>query len=225
MSNPFVLVHGGMTSSTRWAPLLPYLDRPHVAVDLPGRGRRPQDLATVTLDDCVAAVLEDADAAGFDRFCLVGLSMGGVTITETAFRHPERISALVYVAALVPAAGQSAAEMMGVTIEGDVLQPQADEAAARAYFAGDMTDEQWTEHWRNVVPDAASLLKSKVSGHATGIPVTYIGCKRDVPVPPALVERMLPNLWNPTFHELDCSHSVMTVKPKELAAILNDAAR
>lgn len=115
--------------------------------------------------------------------------------------------------------------MMGVTVEGPVLQPQADEAAAKAYFAGDMTDEQWAEHWRAVVPDAASLLNTKVTGHATGIPVTYIGCTNDVPVPPALVEKMLPHLSNPAFHQLDCSHSVMTVKPKELAEILNDAAR
>lgn len=179
----------------------------------------------MTLDDCVAAVVEDADTAGFDRFCLTGHSLGGVTITETAYRHPNRVSALVYVAALAPPANQSAAEMMGVTIEQDVLMPNDDEAAARAYFAGDMTDEQWAEHWANVVPDAASLLNAKVSRHATGIPVTYIGCTRDVPVPPALVQRMLASLWNPTFHELDCSHSVMTVKPAELAAILNHAAR
>src|SRR5207248_2009902 len=137
-------------TASRWNPLLPYLDKPAVAVDLPGRGRRPANVADVTLDDCVAAVLEDADRAGFERFCLVGHSLGGVTVTETAYRRPERVSHLVYVAALVPAPGQSAGDVIGATVEGDVLTPNDDEAFARDFFGADMTDEQWTEHWASV---------------------------------------------------------------------------
>src|SRR5690348_1524445 len=75
---PLVLVHGGMNSSLAWAPVLPYLEAPAIAIDLPGRGKNPADLATVTLDDAVATVLKEADAAGFDRFVLVGHSLGGV---------------------------------------------------------------------------------------------------------------------------------------------------
>ena len=81
---PLVLVHGGMNSALAWAPV--------AAVPRSSRDRgRPAgswkesagDLATVTLDDAVATVLEEADAQGFDRFVLVGHSLGGVTITET----------------------------------------------------------------------------------------------------------------------------------------------
>ena len=85
---PVVLVHGGMHGSWCWDPVRPFLSAPSIAVDLPGRGKHPADLAKVTLDDSVAAVLGDADDAGFDRFVLVGHSLGGVTITETAVRHP-----------------------------------------------------------------------------------------------------------------------------------------
>ena len=87
---PVVLVHGGMHGSWCWDTVRPFLASPTVAVDLPGRGTRPADLASVTLDDSVAAVLDDAERAGFERFVLVGHSLGGVTITETAVRHPER---------------------------------------------------------------------------------------------------------------------------------------
>src|ERR1700709_2603922 len=98
---PVVLVHGGMHGSWCWDPTLPYLQGPVTAVDLPGRGRRPAELSKVTLSDCVDAVIADADAQGFDRFVLVGHSLGGVTITETAVRYPGRVAALVYVGALV----------------------------------------------------------------------------------------------------------------------------
>jgi pimeloyl-ACP methyl ester carboxylesterase len=70
-----ILVHGGMCTAACWDPLMPHLAIPVIAVDLPGRGSRPADLATVTLDDCVQAVIDSADQAGFDRFVLVGHSL------------------------------------------------------------------------------------------------------------------------------------------------------
>src|SRR5688500_13251582 len=100
----FVLVHGGYHGAWCWDAVVPLLDLPSVAVDLPGRGRRPAH-GQVTVGMCVDAVLGDADAAGFDRFVLAGHSLGGVTITETANRAPERIAHLVYVAALAPPPG------------------------------------------------------------------------------------------------------------------------
>lgn len=100
-----VLVHGGVHSAVCWNPVRTHLRAPVVAVDLPGRGSRPADLAAVTLADCVRAVIDSADAVGFDRFGLVGHSIGGVTITETAWRHPQRVAHLVYVGVLVPAPG------------------------------------------------------------------------------------------------------------------------
>ncbi|HUJ64070.1 MAG TPA: alpha/beta fold hydrolase, partial [Acidimicrobiales bacterium] len=92
-----LLVHGGLHTSRCWEYLLPLLEMPARAVDLPGRGSRPADLSKVTLSDCVDAVIEEADAAGYSGFALVGHSLGGVTITETAFLHPERVTHLVYV--------------------------------------------------------------------------------------------------------------------------------
>ena len=112
-----MLVHGGMCTSRCWDPVVAHLAMPVVAVDLPGRGSRPADLATVTLDDCVQAVIDSADQAGFERFVLVGHSLGGVTITETAWRHPQRVSQLIYVGALVPA---PAANMAIVMTDGDL---------------------------------------------------------------------------------------------------------
>ena len=227
MIDGMVLVHGGGSIAKRWAPLLPYLDKPVVAVDLPGRGSRPADVGKVTIEDAVAAVIEDADAAGFERFCLVGHSLGGVTITETAYRHPDRVAALVYVAALAPPVGMSASLLLtGAPLEPpDGRLPPRPDIQTKEAFGHDMTDEQWAEHAASRVDEAAGLMNAIISGYPTGIPITYVGCSLDVPVNPELVERMLPNLGpGVTVHTLECSHSVMAVMPKELAAILNAAA-
>ena len=220
-----VLVHGGMHGSWAWDPIIPLLDLPAAAVDLPGRGRRPVDLRGVTLDDCVTAVLEDADAAGFDRFVLVGHSLGGLTLTETGFRHPDRVAHLVYVGALVPAPDQSAGELMtGADIEGeDGIVPILPEEVAHALFGNDLEDEQWAEHWQGLVPEALGIMNGRLTGYPKGIPITYVSMLQDQPVPPALVEQMLPTLGDGVdLRTIDAGHTVMVSQPHALAAILNE---
>jgi pimeloyl-ACP methyl ester carboxylesterase len=222
-----VLVHGGVHCSDCWHDLLPLLELPAVTVDLPGRRGRPAELASVTLDDCVAAVLEDADGAGFERFVLVGHSLGGVTLTETGFRHPDRVAALVYVGALVPAPGESAASTLlgqDMDVPDGVLWPMEDEAA-RAMFGNDLDDAQWAEHAKGLVPDAIGIMNARVTGYPTGIPITYVGMTQDVPVPPDLADQMVANLGpGVDRHTIDAGHSVMVSKPKELAAIINEVS-
>lgn len=220
-----VLVHGGMHGSWAWDPVIPLLDAPAVAVDLPGRGRRPVDLRGVTLDDCVIAVLEDADAAGLDRFVLVGHSLGGLTLTETGFRHPDRVAHLVYVGALIPGPGQSAGELMtGADVEGeDGILPILPEEVAQALFGNDLDDDQWAEHWKGLVPDALGIMNGHLTGYPEGIPITYVSMLQDQPVPPALVEQMLPHLGDGLdLRTIDAGHTVMVSQPHALATILNE---
>jgi pimeloyl-ACP methyl ester carboxylesterase len=222
MTDGIVLVHGGMHTAACWSPLLPHLKLPTVTVDLPGRRERPGDLATIGLDECVGVVLEDADRAGFRTFALVGHSLGGVTITETAFRHPDRVTHLVYVGALVPEPGSTAARLMtGADLEGE-MNPM-DDALARSLFGNDLTDEQWAEHARGIVPDAPGIMNATLSGYPTGIPITYVGMSQDVPVPPALADQMVANLGPGVERRtIDAGHSVMVSQPEALAAIVNE---
>lgn len=220
-----VFVHGGYHTGACWDQVLPLLDLPAVTVDLPGRGARPADPGSVTLDDCVAAVLDDVELAGWERFALVGHSMGGLTITETAFRHPDRVTHLVYVAAVVPAPGQTIEQVMVpggevTSVDGAVL-PLPDELA-RALFGNDFDDEQWARWARDLVPEALGLFRTPLSGHPSGIPVTYVGMTQDQPVPPALAAQMAANAGATDVRSIDAGHSVMGSKPAELAAILNE---
>lgn len=219
-----VLVHGGMHGAWCWDPVRPFLTTPSVAVDLPGRGTRPADLAKVGLDDSVAAVLEEADRAGFERFVLVGHSLGGVTITETAVRHPERVAALVYVGALVPGPGESPASLL--VGEPSVAMPVLAEELARTLFGTGMDDATWAAHYAQLTPDAPGLMNAVVSGYPSGMPITYVSMTLDQPVPPELAAQMAANLGPQAEHRIipDEGHTIMTTNPGLIASIINDIA-
>jgi pimeloyl-ACP methyl ester carboxylesterase len=217
-----ILVHGGGHTAVCWGPLIPLLDLPTRAIDLPGRGSRPAELSKVGLDDCVAAVIDEADAAGYERPALVGHSLAGVTITETAYRYPARIAQLVYVGALVPPLGSSASILMtGADMEGNIDIP---EDRARALFGNDLTEEQWVEHAKSIVPDAGGIMNARLSGYPVGIPITYVNMTLDVPVPPDLADQMAANLGPDVRRRtIDAGHTVMISQPKALAEIINDS--
>jgi len=221
-----VLVHGGTCAADIWDEVLPLLSFPAVAVDLPGRGSNPADLASVTLDDCVAAVMAGANAAGFGQFALVGHSLGGVTITETGYRHPERVRSVIYLGALVPTQEVSAARLVtGADMPSGVM-PRTPEEISKALFGNDLTDAQWASVAARLVDDTHSIINATVSGHPLDCHRVYIGLARDIPVPPALVDAMVgvlgPDLDRRT---LDTGHMIMNSQPALLAAALAEVVR
>lgn len=219
-----VLVHGSNLSASCWNSVVEHLDAPSVAVDLPGRARRPADILSVTLDDCVAAVIESVDKVGLESIVLVGHSLGGVVVTETAVRHPDRVGGLVFVGALIPAVGHSAAMVMfGQDLPEDVPQA-ASEERVKLFFANDMSDEQWAGVWRDFVPEAPLLWNARLSGYPKNLPVTYISLAEDVGVPPSLAEQMIANVGVDVNHcVLSAGHLAMVTKPRELANAINSA--
>jgi pimeloyl-ACP methyl ester carboxylesterase len=80
-----VLVHGGEHAGDCWDLVVAELHRQApelrtLAVDLPGRGRTPGDLATATIGEWVDSVVADIDREGLGDVVIVGHSMAGVTV-------------------------------------------------------------------------------------------------------------------------------------------------
>jgi pimeloyl-ACP methyl ester carboxylesterase len=69
--------------------------RTFVRYDARGHGLSDSDVADVSFEDYVADLEAVADAAGLERYALLGISMGCATAIAHAIRHPERVSHLV----------------------------------------------------------------------------------------------------------------------------------
>ena len=104
-----VLVHGAFAGAWAWEPVvgpLEALGHTVEAPDLPGAGADETPVGEVTLAayaERVGGVL----AARPEPAVLVGVSMGGVVITQVAGNAPERVRSLVFVCAFMPGDGQS----------------------------------------------------------------------------------------------------------------------
>jgi len=97
-----ILVHGTPGSASGWSDYL--LDPPPgmevVALDRPGFGRSSPEAAVPALDAQAAAVAALLPADG-RRAVLLGHSLGGAIVARVAIQHPQRVAALVLLAASI----------------------------------------------------------------------------------------------------------------------------
>jgi pimeloyl-ACP methyl ester carboxylesterase len=243
----FVLIHGGGSTGRFWDRVCPLLDDRTIAVDLPGRGQHPADLATITVGDEVASVVGDVESAGVgDRLVIVAHSSGGLVVPGVAAALRDRIDHIVLNAALVPPEGGCGLDCMqprhrdglvaaveaaerdrtAITLPG----PPADVERFRTSYGGDALDDDdlaFVVDPVRCVPDTVHHYFQAVSWSAIrGVPVTYVVNERDRPVPTDLQDEMvgrLPELA--VVVRLDCGHIPAITHPDDLATVLNDIDR
>ncbi|UOB59661.1 alpha/beta hydrolase [Burkholderia pyrrocinia] len=96
---PIVFLHGFGSTKEDYADIVRHRtfdDRPFVAYDAPGCGEtRCADLSKISIPFLVETALNVIDRMGFERFHLVGHSMGGLTALMLAHRYPERVLSFV----------------------------------------------------------------------------------------------------------------------------------
>lgn len=96
-------LHGWLDNASSFVPLAPWFDNfDLVAPDLPGHGISAHlpAAAEYSLISSVRAALAIADALGWDRFHLLGHSLGGATASFIAAATPQRVERLMLIEAL-----------------------------------------------------------------------------------------------------------------------------
>jgi pimeloyl-ACP methyl ester carboxylesterase len=241
----FVLIHGGGSTARFWDRLLPYLDRPAIAVDLPGRNGKPADLATLSVEDEVASVVADLESSAPDgRFTLVAHSSGGLVVPGVAAALEGRIGSVVLNAALVPTEGgcgidcmkerhreglvqaRAAAQRDGraITLPGPPENPES----FRNAYGGDPLDDDTLAF----VVDPSRCVEDTVHHYfqpvhwsaVAGIPIVYVLNERDRPIPPETQEQMAHRLPEPvTVVPVSSGHLLPVTAPATFAEILAES--
>ena len=237
-----VLIHGGSTTGRYWDLVSAALAHPALAVDLPGRGGRPADLRTVTLEDAVASVTADTDALGTD-VVLVAHSSGGLVVPGVVANLGRLVRHVVLNAASVPPEGgrgldcmrprhrERTEEALALRDAGRArttpLEPPAREQLRHAY--GTELNDGQIDYVRDpvrFVTDTFNFFDAPVFwSRASMVPVTYVVNLRDRSVPLALQREMISRLPKPpVVVPLDTGHVPAVTMPTVLAALLDGFA-
>ncbi|MFC7986693.1 alpha/beta fold hydrolase [Streptomyces sp. NPDC057336] len=92
------MLHDWFGTSAGWGPFLDYLDGAtfsYAFLDYRGYGDRKDVTGTYTLAEIADDALALADELGWERFSLVGHSMGGKAVQQVLARAPLRVRRLV----------------------------------------------------------------------------------------------------------------------------------
>lgn len=236
-----VLVHGGAHAADCWDPTVAELSRqtpglPVLAIDLPGRGSRPADLAAVTIADWVNSAVADVDDAGLGDVVVVGHSMGGLTVPGIVGKlGAARVREMILVAAFVPPQGSSVVQ----TLRGP-LAPLARSAGrihrsfpmpralARFAFCNGMTREQRALTLSRLCMESPSVIfepadRSDLPGE---VPRTWIMTLADRALSVRQQLDAIKSLGGvDTMICVDACHDVMFSRPRWLATALADRCR
>ncbi len=223
----FLLVHGAWHRPTCWAALQGALAAggwQSRTVDLPSAGSQRTPAAGMHDDaEEIAAQLRQMQGP----VVVVAHSYGGFPATQAATDHAD-VAHLVYLAAYMPAEGESLAGIHGHGIsrpEDEDLSGTAPVVftSPRTQLFGDLPDGQAEHAVNQLVDQSLRSFQQQVTRAAwRTVPSTYVLCERDQALPPALQERMSARATH--VERLGTGHCPFLSAPAELAALLGRIA-
>jgi pimeloyl-ACP methyl ester carboxylesterase len=217
-----VLVHGAWADGSSWSEVIPLLQKAGVHVTA------VQNPLT-SLDDSIAATRR-ALALQDGPTVLVAHSWGGTVISEVG--ADPKVSALVYVAARAPDAGEDFVALSGkfptMPVRAGVQEHDGfttiSEGAFLNYFANGVAPEKAKTLFAVQEPAATSLFtgRTTAAGWHTK-PTWYAISKLDQTISPDL-ERYLAKRMKAKTIELDAGHLSLVSHPREIADLILAAA-
>jgi pimeloyl-ACP methyl ester carboxylesterase len=222
MAKNVVLVHGAWADGSSWAKVIPILQAAGLHVTAVQNSLSSLKEAVADTDRALA--LQDGPTV------LVGHSWSGTLVSETG--DDPKVSALVYVAARAPDAGEDFVALSGkfpttparAGVEAHDGYTRLNEDAFLKYFANGVPKTDAEVLYAEQGPTAASLFSDKTTVAAWhDKPTFYAVSKEDQTIAPEL-ERFLANRMKAKTIEVDAGHLSMVTKPQQIADLILEAA-
>jgi pimeloyl-ACP methyl ester carboxylesterase len=218
-----VLVHGAFADGSSWSKVIPILQAKGFNVTA------VQNPLTSLAGDVAAT--NRALALQKGPVILVGHSWAGAVITEAGV--DPKVAGLVYVAAFAPDADEVIGELgknypPQPTFAAPIVDPQGFMSLSSEtfvkHFAWDLPPAEARLLAATQTPIATSAFGAKLSNVAWKTkPSWYIVARKDQAIAPD-EERFFATRMKATTKELDTSHVPMLSKPREVAAVIMEAA-
>lgn len=226
----YLMIHGGAHGAWCWAPLLSWLESPVLAIDLPGRGRRPARLDEQSYATFCASAEADVLRSDLHNVVIVAHSMGGITAIGLMERIPERIRHVIFVAAPIPTDGESIGDLMQRRTMISSAQKQAhsaiDSGVANPGLAEilchDLTPVDRAFCLSRISAESIAAFNEPVrlAGLGGKIPRTYIRTLKDRALTPELQQESIARIPQVRVRDLDTGHTAMFADPQGLAHLI-----
>ncbi|MDB5615899.1 alpha/beta fold hydrolase [Tardiphaga sp.] len=238
----FILVHGAWHGAWAWDNVVPRLQaggHRAIAVDLPGNGHDDTPPDAVDLAAYVAKLMAVIDGVA-GPVVLVGHSMGGITVSQSAELRPDRIALSIYLCAFMLPDGMAVLEFYDTYLEPwmrgahallthdpegqtsminpeaaiEVFYQQADRAQAEAAAARLTPQPQGVRHGKLHL----------TQGNYGSVPRVYIETLQDRSVHLPLQRKMQEITGCDAVYGLDSDHAPQLSNPDGLVAMLLEVA-
>lgn len=230
----FVLVHGAWHGEWCWDKIVPSLqDAGHrvLTFDLPGHGKDKTPPSEVTLKnytDHLCSILDNES----ERVILVGHSMGGIVITQTAEYRPEKIQLLVYLCAFLPTNEQTLLQILendkkesppAVVLSEDKTNLELKDDLIKDTFYGECSESDIFEAKRKlcVQPLLPFITPVRITeDHFEKVPRVYIETLKDNAISILCQREMCTKTPCRKIITLDTDHSPFFSQPEVLSSHL-----
>jgi len=242
MTASVLLLHGGGTSGRQWDLVAGRVTAPALALDVPGRGDRPANVATLTLAAALDSLAADVAAGTDGPLVLVAHSSGGLLVPGLVERLGNRVRRVLLIAASVTEDGGSgmgcmkpqhadrvrailAAARQGTMRAVTPADPPPPERA-RTSWGTTLTDEQiaFVTHPSRWVSDTYNFYEEPLDWSAVReLPRSYVLTVHDTAVPTEMQEKMAARQAFPLV-PLASGHLPHVTMPEVVAALCDGAA-
>lgn len=234
-----LLIHGtGQNADNTWSQIVPELSDNHMVVqpNYSGSGKTESNGHNISLSLLTNQMLAVADHFNLDKFTVVGHSLGCCVAMQLAFEHPARIDKLVLLAGFASSAdarmqlqfqlwrnlalhnSRSLAEIFLLT----AFSPEFIRALDIETMNRLVDDIHKSTNWEGCAKQIDLDLEIDISENLKSIPhrALVIGCKKDFIVPKEHTKKLVQELPNAVYEELDSGHAGVGEQPTAFVKLL-----